>query len=370
MTYIEYEKYLEQLADDIITNQRDTAKHLEKVLIQGDSVASDLFEFRKYFLAKHDFEKVEGYLEIGFYRNKSKDDRVTFFCLEFELEAVIRRKRLIGICIKYDDKQTLFDVEPGLTSHIRIKGSKRKKLENELIDYKAFVQMHNSEIIKFDLKYAKMSAFLNPRIPEWAFNNFKDLPLFVRLNPDIISEARIPQLLTEELQINPYNLDWKSFSFNENLIKPFEYWFENVVLSKGTAQDYWDFKIRGINSLEISTSQKGNYRSFMIEELNDKYSEEQILIGKCIHFDCSSFDSGNLDNQVLNHLDLAINIYEQETRNERLNETLKDGKIVDASYRTHLLRIDNVSIKSLPVFCLLFFCSMTLTEKYINDIAN
>lgn len=366
----EYENHLEQLADDFIKNQRDTARYLEHLLLNEDKVATDLFEFRKFFLDKHDFEKTEGYLEIGFYRNKAKEDRVIFFCLEFELETVIRRLRLINLCKKYDGKQTLFDEDPRLTNHIRIKGSKKKKPENELIEFKAFSQLHNSEIVKFNKKFAKLSAYLNPRIPEWADNNFQSSPLFVRLNPDIISDIKLPQLLTEDLQINPYNFDWKSFKFNRNLLAPTEYKLENIELSKETAPAYWDFKIRGIKSLEISTSKKDNYRSFMIEEIIDKYGDEQILIGKCIHFDCQNFSDNDIDNQVLDHLDLAINVYEKETRTTRLSETLKSGTIVDADYRTHILRIDKVSIKSLPVFCLLFFGSMTLTEKYINEITD
>lgn len=364
----EYYKYLNQLADDFIKNERQTAEYLEHLLLHNDKVATDLFEFRKFFVDKHDFEKIEGYLEIGFYQNKSKEDRVTFFCLEFELETVIRRLQLVNICKKYDDKQTLFDEEPRLTNHIRIKGSKKKKPENELIDFNAFNQLYSSEIVKVDSRFAKLSIYLNPRIPEWASNNFTASPLFVRLNPDIISDTRLPQLLTEELQINPYNIDWNSFKFNDNLIKANEYKLENITISKERAAEYWDYKIKGIKSLEISTSKKDDYRSFMLEELIDKYSDEKVLIGKCIHFDKKGFEDNDLDNQVLDHLDLAINVYENETREKRLNETLKNGTIVDADFRTHILRIDKVSIKSLPVFCLLFFGSMTLTDRYIKEI--
>jgi hypothetical protein len=368
ITDIQYYEYLNQLADDFIKNERQTADYLEQLLLQNNKIATDLFEFRKFFIDKHDFEKTEGYLEIGFYQNKTKEDRVTFFCLEFELETVIRRLKLINICKKYDDKQTLFDEEPRLTNHIRIKGSRKKKLENELIDFKAFKQLYNSEIVKVDRCFAKLSAYLNPRIPDWAANNFTASPLFVRLNPDIISDTRLPQLLTEELQINPYNIDWNSFKFNDSLIKSSEYKLENIEISKDRAAEYWDYKIKGIKSLEISTSKKNDYRSFMIEELIDKFSDEKVLIGKCIHFDRKGFDDNDLDNQILDHLDLAINVYENETRETRLNETLKNGIIVDADFRTHILRIDKISIKSLPVFCLLFFGSMTLTGKYINEI--
>ena len=368
ITDIEYEKKLDELAEDCISNDRQTAQYLESLLIDNDPLATDLFEFRKYFLDKHDHEKVQGYLEIGFYRNKSKGDRVTYFCLEFELESVIRRKRLVKLCAKYDDKQTVFEEEPRLSDHIRIKGSKKKKPENELIDYNAIKQIHNSEILKFQDRFIKLCPYLNPRIPEWAINNFSSSPLFVRVNPDIISDMRLPQLLTEELQINPHNIDWNSFSFKNELLQSDEYRLDDIQLSKETQREYWDSRIRKIKSLQISTSSKKDYRSFMLEELIDKNGDEQILIGKCIHLDSTNFDESDIDNQVLNHLDLAINVYENENRTARLNESLRNGKITDADFRTHILRIDNVSIKSLPVFCLLFFGSMTLTEKYFENI--
>ena len=56
----------------------------------------------------------------------------------------------------------------------------------------------------------------------------------------------------------------------------------------------------------------------MIEELADS-ADDQILIGKCIHFDCKSFDDQELNNQNLDHLDLTVHMY-QEQRKTRLGK--------------------------------------------------
>lgn len=368
ITGIEYERKLDDLADDCIANNRTTAKYLEKLLVENNTIAKELFEFRKFFVNKHDYECVKGFLSIGFLKESDEIERVTFFCLEFELEAILRRKRFVNLCREYDETQLVFEEEPSLLDHIRIKGSKKKKPENELVDYYALKQLHTSEIMKFQGNFVTISPFLNPRIPEWIAKNYSESPLYVKVNPSIISDKRIPQILTEELQINPHNINWLTYEFSENLIKSIEFKLENIELSQENQMEYWDSNIRKIKTLQISTSYKDTYRSFMLEELNDKLGNDGILIGRCIHLDSLDFDETDLDNQNLNHLDLAINVYENENRKKSLSESLKNGKITDADFRTHILRVDNISIKTLPVFCQLFFNSPTLTEKYMKYI--
>ena len=367
ITEKEYENGLRLLADECVINQLAPANYLEKLLLEENKEAIDLFIFRYFFFDKHDLEKVRGYLKIGFYIGKTEEERVIFFCLEFELETLIRRKCLINLCKKYNDQQALFVQHPNLIEFIRIKGSRKGKPSNELVDYYALKQLGKSEIIKFDNSFTKLSG-LNSRLSEWIALELPDCPLFVRVNPDIVSDTQLPQLLTEELQINPHNLDWASFKFKDALFTAVQYDLQDIEISLETRAEFWDYKIRGIRSLQISTSRNDKYRSFMIEELNDKNGDDEILIGKCIHFDSKSFDDSKIHEQVLDHLDLAINVYETGNRTLRLNETLCNGKITDADYRTHFLRIDNVPFKSVPVFLLLFLSGTILTNKYLNDI--
>lgn len=367
ITDIEYEIGLERLADACVANQLNPAKHLEKLLLEQDKSATDLFTFSQFFFDKHDVERADGYLEIGFYKNKTDEERAVFFCLEFELESVIRRKRLINLCKKYNDKQALFEQIPDLTDYIRAKGSRKGKPGNELVDYSALKQLGKSEIVQFEDQFTELSG-INPRLSEWISSTFPQCPLFVRVNPDVVSGTQLPQLLTEEFQLNPYTFDWDSFKFKDALLEAAQYDLQDIAVSQETKVNFWDYRIRGIRSLQISTTRKGNYRSFLIEDLSDKNGANEILIGKCIHLDSKSFNDDKIDEQILDHLDLAINVYESDNRALRLNETLCDGKITDANYRTHFLRIDNVPIKSLPVFLHLFLTGTTLTNKYLSDI--
>lgn len=356
----EYQTGLEQLAEDYIYNERSTPFYLEKSLLANEKKASDLFEFRKYFYDENDLNQTRGFLSLGFLKDKSEQERVVFFCLELELETIIKRKKLINLCKKYDDRQALFEAIPDLSEYIRVKGSKKSEPNNELINYRAFAQLGKSEILTVGNQFTKLIGF-NPKIAEWLTKTFPDSPLFVRANPDIVSESRLPLLLTEELQTNPHSIDWKAFSFTDNLLTPSHYNLHKDDKSLQNKTEYRDYNVRGIRSLESSTSVKDTYRSFMIEELSDKNASDEILLGQCIHFDSGRFDKHNLDAQILYHLDLAINIYEGKSRISRLNERLSNGKVTDADFRTHWLRIENIPLKSVTVFMRLFFKDSALT---------
>lgn len=370
ITFEDYERGLKVLADDIVANQRDPVKHLEALLKGQNAATIELFEFRKYYLDAHDRDRIAPYLEFGYYTGQSEDDRVVFFCLEFELEAVARRTRLVNFCKAYDDGQTAFTLEPRLTDHIRVKGSRKGGPENEMVKYAELQQIHDSEVMMFDKSFVKLVPALNPRIPEWISTTFPRAPLFVRIDPDIASRNQLPQLLTEELKVNPYAYAPAEFELNHNMVRGEEYSLFEVSPTPETLQEWWDYKVRGVRSLQTSSNGKGTYRSFMIEELDDKLGGDEILIGRCIHLDSKNFRSTEIGDQSLDHLDLAVNVYEGANRKTRLGESLRNGKITDADYRTHVLRVEQVPLCVLPMMCLLFLASPTLTQRYHQDIGD
>jgi hypothetical protein len=106
----------------------------------------------------------------------------------------------------------------------------------------------------------------------------------------------------------------------------------------------------------------------MIEELDDRSGPDGILIGRCLHCDSMEFDGSGSGEQFLDHLDLAINVYEQENRVARLDVSLRNGKVTDADYRTHVLRVEKVPLYALPMLGLLFMTSQVLFKRYLNDI--
>ena len=70
----------------------------------------------------------------------------------------------------------------------------------------------------------------------------------------------------------------------------------------------------------------------------------------------------------LNHLDLAINIYQGQRRAERFSQTMQSGKVPDASFRTHLFRIEQASFLSLFDFSRQFLKSPVLLGEWIQEV--
>lgn len=105
----------------------------------------------------------------------------------------------------------------------------------------------------------------------------------------------------------------------------------------------------------------------MIEEINEKERFNEYYVAKCIHLDTDNDVGTEIDNAVLSHIDLAINVYDKNAFNERKNQSLANGRVVDATIRTHLIRFENVPFRILTNLAYLFFDSQTLTKEWLYD---
>jgi len=137
---------------------------------------------------------------------------------------------------------------------------------------------------------------------------------------------------------------------------------------KDNLTQYWDFHIKRVRRLDvIAKRSNGGNLSMMIEEITD-IDDYGLMYGRMIHLDTDSPIGTDFDNAVLNHLDLAINIYEKDDARKRGKCNLADGvKTTGASYRTHLLRVENIPFKALLSYAMLFFKSEILTKEWIED---
>jgi hypothetical protein len=70
----------------------------------------------------------------------------------------------------------------------------------------------------------------------------------------------------------------------------------------------------------------------------------------------------------MQHLDLAINVYAGEDRQKRFAQSLQHGKVQDASFRTHLFRIEGTPFVSLFSFCRMFLESKVLLSDWFNEL--
>ncbi len=99
----------------------------------------------------------------------------------------------------------------------------------------------------------------------------------------------------------------------------------------------------------------------IIEELPRPDDPSGLMIARCIHLDTRDPAFTPLGQVEMQHLDLAINVYEGEDRERRFAQSLQNGKVQDASFRTHLFRIERTPFVSLFSFCGCFwnrrFCS-------------
>jgi hypothetical protein len=143
----------------------------------------------------------------------------------------------------------------------------------------------------------------------------------------------------------------------------------NDVSPKDDATQFWDYRVKGIRRLEVRVERREeDYLTMMIEELPRPDDPNGLMIGRCVHLDSRDPAGTPLDQVRVNHLDLAINVYKGATRAVRDGQSLQNGKIVDASCRTHLLRIEDIPFISLFQFCRMFFQSSVLLSEWLNEL--
>lgn len=70
---------------------------------------------------------------------------------------------------------------------------------------------------------------------------------------------------------------------------------------------------------------------------------------------------------VAKHIDLAINVYVGPNREMRLSQRLGDGKITDASFRTHLFRIDDAHLRTVLQIAEYFLQSKVLLKEWFSE---
>jgi len=64
----------------------------------------------------------------------------------------------------------------------------------------------------------------------------------------------------------------------------------------------------------------------------------------------------------------GLNVYTGNDRTNRFAQSLQHGKVVDATCRTHLFRIEQASFVALFSFCEMFLRSRVLLSEWLNDL--
>lgn len=288
------------------------------------------------------------------------EKRIIMRSIYFEAEKLIHSRIYMRKFEKYECNHPIF-VDTELFQQVRNK---------ELIEYKNF-HLYYENTIQYKNKYLCVD-FLDRPILNYIDQLSKHYKTFVRINPYVVNEG-LPALVLKE-----------------HLIIPLKYrCIENLTLYNGESTgshyvlhedepcstDYLKQKSReeyrnGIRSLEVSVGRNndGNLH-MMLEEVNCSFEYGTKYIStKCIHLDTDDKIGTPYTKSVLNHIDLAINVYSEEAFQIRKNQKLKDGKIEDATFRTHLLRLEKVPFTTLFDLANLFFGSAVLVKNWLDDL--
>ncbi|KLV18243.1 hypothetical protein [Bacillus anthracis] len=327
-------------------------------------------EERGYILKKHPHLKVPfSFLEdenqlaaIAIYLDILHESDKYFYPLSFE---------------KYNETQPIFQAEPKLLDYIR--KSQTGKLDHELlqlkaIDFKPIPHHPNYRTCKLNNSFLQTSRYLDSRIPRYLIDKYGTEKIHIRLEPYYINNHRPKFNLTEEF-LQPPNPKWlKDLKMHHNQKEGCQIFVPELTPSdlQGDSKkikqfnEYHKLKLRKLETIANMRNENGKkHFSMSLEELSEEKNE--ILIGRMIHLDALDSYDTPFDEIKLNHLDLAINVYTDTKKVERLDCSLSEGGVVtSASYRTHLIRIDDIMFSELIHIASLFFKSETMVDEWIS----
>ena len=126
----------------------------------------------------------------------------------------------------------------------------------------------------------------------------------------------------------------------------------------------WD---SGSVRLEVSVkNNKKNGCTILLEELYYIF-KDGILTGRCIHMDI--IEDGIDSNSIMNHIDFAINYYLNSKETKRLTSSITNNEeFVEASFRTHVVRLNKIKFESFPRLCISFIKNKRLSMEFLYDL--
>jgi hypothetical protein len=341
-------------------------EYFDSLLQAGDVTARELLRAADEIYLTEDKDKYIGLLEIGYFRHLNQDERILAFLVCIEVGNIREAKILRTLCEPYSPEQLLFQ-NTSLYHNIRMKNDNSK--DRELIDMQVLEGVSNSEIVKVGrVGYAKINPLLTTSIPWWSKQTFPNSKLYVRLNHHEFFASKPLQAINEEILIPANPSWWNNLEIYKNRKEGSSYYIEGSFELPREQVKYIDYHVDKVRSLQIHAKRNndGNL-SMMLEELNEYYFDAGFLMGRCIHLDTDSGFGTSANQAMLNHLDLAIQFYEKDKINARNDQDLSKGMVVDASFRTHLFRVENIPFNAVIAYAGLFFKSKYLVQEWLKD---
>lgn len=332
---------------------------LDRMINEGDESALHLVAERVTHLTDQDRSRAAAYTEFGYYVDLSEDERLAAWMLALEMRRMRELDLLRARFGRYSPQQVLFHSLPGLLEQAR---------DSELLPFQPARRVRHDRVIHWDGVFVRLDPFLAPVLVTSLSAAFPKAPLFVRLDPGFASANNPREYLVEEVLVPADPNWWQSLGIHRGETKGSHYAIQDTKEPTINLQSYLDYWVRGVRTLEVHAQRtKVDYLSMMVEELVDLRESSGILLGRCIHWDTDALMGTPPEAAQVKHLDLAINVYCGKAAEQRLSESLVGGHVTDATFRTHLLRIEEVPAKALLAIAAHFFVSSVLLSEWIKD---
>lgn len=327
----------------------------------------ELIRLRKQFLSREDRTHALPYLALGRLGGMSGDELVAALVVVLELEDEASRIDIGERFRKYSDSQPLFTGDPSIKKAIRAK-KKNRRPDDELINETAY-RTHNGGLVQLRNGWGRIEKLLSPSLVNWAKTEFAGKPLFIRLDPCFWSPTRPPEPLSKA-GVRPMRPGWwKSLTLRKGFSEGGHYIRQDPGDPSVNLDHFYEYRLQGIRSLECHAKRENGGRlSMMVEELSELSSHEgRKVVGRCLHLDTLAPQGTPVHKAPVKHLDLAINVFYDEVADQRMAVQMSQG-MVDASVRTHLLRIEDIPFTASLEFARHFFRSDLLLAEWIGDL--
>lgn len=359
----EYITFIEEYSDKMLfrCNRYNINDPLgDNPLLMNDSIR--YVNVKRSIITEHEKNRAN-IIHIPSITELNIDDETKLLLTSIYLDILneIGKKELILCFDKYNKGQPIFEGND-LFEYVRRCG--------ELIDYDAFIWLKESNFCKYDNKFFEATSILRGELIEFINRMCQNYKKYIRIHP-YYCYSKLPPMIFYEEALRPVNPNWIK---TLNLFKGQSTGGHYILQPSETGEfeidrlRFWDYEVQKVRSLEIHAqrSNSGNL-SMMIEEIKDNQKYSSYYIAKCIHLETNNEVGTNIDDTTLNNIDLAINVYDNSAYEQRIIQSLSNGRVVDATYRTHLLRLENVPFRILINLSYLFFDSQVLTAEWISE---
>lgn len=372
-----YDQSIQRYAENQRLDFAGAVAFLQEKLLNEHDVIMRMISIRKQFLTPEDCSLVH---RVGNnFSSLNGDDLFALTSIMVEISKASRIYHQVLSFEGYNPSQPIFQAHPELYDKLRKKSNGNpdpELIRLDAVTYKPLPNIPKYRTCKYKDSFLFIDRYLNSMVPFYLIHKYGTENLYIRLDPYIISEKAPPLSLEEEF-IQPPNPYW----IERLIIHPDQHEGSELFLPPYTVDDiqgdewkrlqWWEYQMRGIRKLQIVANMKneGNKKHFSmsLEELSVEAIGDGMLIGRMIHLDAMESYDTPFDQVRLNHLDLAINIYTENSIDERMNSTLTKGKrITDATYRTHLMRADDIMFSDLLEIAQIFFQSKTMVKEWID----